>query len=43
MDLTNMASEVINESDLEFAELQIQQLQELDLCLVGGGMGDVQQ
>ena len=43
MELTNVLARVVIESDQEFAELPIQQLQDFDLCLVGGGMGDVQQ
>ncbi len=43
MEQANMMVGVINESGIELAEVQIQQLHELDLCLVGGGMGDVQQ
>ena len=43
MELTNLMAEVINESRHEFTEVPIQQLRDLDLCLVGGGMGDVQQ
>ncbi len=43
MELANLKEEVFVADRLEDSRVQITQLQELELTLVGGGMGDVVQ
>lgn len=45
MDLINVKVEAVDESNCApaSAELNVQQLHDLELCLIGGGMGDVLQ
>ena len=44
MELVNLNAEMNTENiEIERAVAPLQQLQDLELCLVGGGMGDVLQ